>query len=307
MNYFTRLSLAFFLLITALGCDSGSVDPDDAKSGTVFLSINNLNPIPGDYHLEAWIVTAKLETFSLGKFTVGENQTLVDLSGEAIIAGKFDVQFSVDSARVTYVTIEPPGDTDDAPSSTRLMGGLFIDGTATLLTTDVEGIEDGLILAQGSYILETPTNGPNSFEQSGLWFINLTGGPPARGLRITIPIPGWNYQAWTESDGVLLDMGIISNHSQPDNSNLYSGPQPGYNYPGEDFLVNAPSGLVFPLDLPGARVTVSLEPDPDPDPKRSQFILFEGVVPQTTTTGDTYDLVNQTNSWPSGTAVISRK
>ena len=31
----------------------------------------------------------------------------------------------------------------------------------------------------------------------------------------------------------------------------------------EDFLVNAPAGLTFPLDLSGAKIVISVEPDPD--------------------------------------------
>ena len=37
----------------------------------------------------------------------------------------------------------------------------------------------------------------------------------------------------------------------------------GPNYPGEDFLVNAPDGLEFPTDLRGAAVVISIEPSPD--------------------------------------------
>ena len=304
MTYNKRLGLGLILGIIALGCDSSGSESNDPESGVVILTVRDLRPLPGNYHLEAWITTPELTTSSVGKFTVGSDGKILNLSGEEIPRGRFEVPFTVDSARVAYITIEPSGDTDTSPSTTRLMGGLFREGTAELETTDVEGIEDGLILARGNYIVETPTNGSESSEQSGIWFVNLTGGPPARGLRITTPIRGWKYQAWTDADGIPLNMGVISNHSQPDDSNIYSGPQPGYNFPGEDFLVNAPDDLTFPLYVPSTRVTVSLEPDPDPAPERSQFILLEGYVPESVASGTTYNLTNKVDTWPTATIFL---
>ena len=302
------LIFGFTLVFIIFGCDSGDSGTTSPETGAAILTFNNLRPLPGDYHLEGWVVMSDLTTLSLGKFTVGSGGKLFNLAGEELITRRFDTSFPLDSARIAYITIEPPDDVDDSPSTTRLMGGLFVEGSAELRTTDVEGIEDALILARGNYIIETPTNGPDSFEQSGIWFVNLTGGPPARGLRITTPIPGWKHQGWVDIDGVPLNMGVISHHSQPDDSNIYSGPQPGYNYPGEDFLTNAPPSLTFPLSLAGVRVTISLEPDPDPDPERSQLILFEATVPETPESiGTTYDMTNLVDTWPTARMVIIRQ
>ena len=304
MKHTKLLGFGLILGMISLGCDSGGPSNNDPETGVLILTVNDLRPLPGDYHLEAWITTSELTTASIGKFTIGSAGKLLNLSGEEIMAGRFEVPFAVDSVRIAYITIEPPGDADTSPSNTRLMGGLFVENTAELRITDVEGIEDELILARGNYIVETPTNGSESSEQSGIWFVNLTAGPPARGLQIKTPIPGWKYQAWTDADGIALNMGIITNHSQSDDSNIYSGPQPGYNFPGEDFLVNAPDDLIFPLHVGGARVTVSLEPDPDPDPGRSQFILLENTVPESVESNTTYGLINRTSEWPTATIFI---
>ena len=40
----------------------------------------------------------------------------------------------------------------------------------------------------------------------------------------------------------------------------------GPNYPGEDFLQNAPAGLTFPTDLKGMTIVISVEPVPDNSP-----------------------------------------
>ena len=37
----------------------------------------------------------------------------------------------------------------------------------------------------------------------------------------------------------------------------------GPPFPGEDYLVNAPSGLSFPTDLAGGKAVISIEPVPD--------------------------------------------
>ena len=277
---------------------------DDVEMGSLILSVTQMAPLPGDYHLEGWVVDYTTQTRSIGKFAVDASGVLVDLSGAPITARRFDTDFSLDSMTVMYITIEPPGDTNDTPSDTRVMGGLFIDGEVALRATDFEGIEDELILALGNYIVETPTDGPDTNEDSGIWFVNLTGGAPARGLRVAIPIQGWQYQGWAEFDGIPVDMGVITHHSSPDESSTYSGPGAGYNYPGEDFLVNAPQGLTFPLGVGSARLFVSLEPDPDPDPARSQFVLFEAFIPETPVRGQTYNMDNLVDRFPKGTAVI---
>ena len=300
MRYF---GLALALLIIA-GCDSGVDEPDDAETGSLILSVSQMAPLPGDYHLEGWVTTLANPARSIGKFAVDASGALVDLTGTPIEARRFDTGFSLDSAQVLYITIEPPGDTNDSPSDTRLMGGLFIDGQASLQAADFEGIEDELILAAGTYIVDTPTDGPDTNNDSGIWFVNLTGGPPARGLRAAIPIQGWQYQAWTEFDDIAINMGIITHHSRPDDSSMHSGPQLGYNYPGEDFLFNPPPGLVFPISVEGARVYVTLEPEPDPDPAPSQFVLFEARVPGELLPGQTHNMTNLIDRFPIGTAVL---
>ena len=249
------------VLFAVAGCDNNDAAMEEEESGSIYLRIEGLEPLSDGYHLEGWVTDEALTddnlplVRSVGKFNTNENGLLVNMAGEEILAGELKMDFSVAGSYVMFITIEPPNDADATPSNTRLMGGLFIDGTAQLRTTDVEGIEDGLVLSIGNFIVETPTDGPGTNEKSGIWFVNLTGGAPARGLRITIPIEGWSYHGWASFDGIRLDMGRIAHHSSADDLAQYSGTVPGYDYPGEDFLVNAPEGLTFPDDSLGrARV-----------------------------------------------------
>ena len=292
------------ICLVLVRCDSGSDEPDESESGRLILSMQQIVPFPGNSHMEGWIVLLNEPNRSIGKFNVNQSGVLVDLAGNPITTGQIDTEFALEDALAMFVTIEPSGDADDIPSETRLMGGLFVDGQAALRAADVEGIEDELILAAGNYIVDSPTDGPGTNETSGIWFVNLTGGPPARGLRVAIPIQGWHYQGWAEFDGIAVNMGVITHHSRPDESSLYSGPTLGYNYPGEDFLVNAPDGLTFPVPVANAKVFVTLEPAVDQDPAPSQFVLFEGRVPTEPAPNVTYDMVNLIDEFPTGTAVI---
>ena len=83
------------------------------------------------------------------------------------------------------------------------------------------------------------------------------------------------------------------------------GEEPPPDFPGEDFLVNAPAGLVFPADLGGARLLLTLEAtvgDTSVDP--SQLVVLEAILPASVTGGEIIELTNQTANFPVGTAAI---
>jgi len=77
---------------------------------------------------------------------------------------------------------------------------------------------------------------------------------------------GWVYEGWAVIDGIPVSTGTFTNPAAADNFNGFSGTADGPNYPGEDFIENAPEGLTFPTDLTGATIVVSVEPDADNSP-----------------------------------------
>ncbi|MCH8033587.1 MAG: T9SS type A sorting domain-containing protein [Bacteroidetes bacterium] len=92
-----------------------------------------------------------------------------------------------------------------------------------------------------------------------------------------------------------------------DEADPYSGPDPGPPFPGEDFLVNAPSGLTFPTDLSGMTGVISIEPDPDNS--TAPFLLKPLVagIPSNAMDHVTYMMdSNVANSFPTGTAMRSK-
>ena len=106
-------------------------------------------------------------------------------------------------------------------------------------------------------------------------------------------------------DGVTVATGEITHASESDAAAPHSGPMPGFDYPGEDFLFNAPAGLTFPISVDGAIVVVTLEPSPDPDPGRSSLELLRGSVPSNPVAGATYFLERYLSEFPDGDIRIS--
>jgi len=82
------------------------------------------------------------------------------------------------------------------------------------------------------------------------------------------------YEAWVYRDGFKrpLSLGKFRNSFYRDFSNPYIDNKYSPQFPGEDFLMNAPSGFDFPLSLVGltgdsTSVYITMEPYPDPFPK----------------------------------------
>ena len=299
---------ALFLSLSLTACDSGSSDDgDDGGPRTLVLRLDDLEPLPNGFHYEGWVLITTntgLSNLSTGKFNVDANSNPVDLSGNPIAGGAFETDIELERAATFFITIEPNGDTDQTPSPTRLLAGDFANGRAALSTSHGSAVDETLFLATGTFILATPTDGPDTNEDSGVWFINLQTGLPARGLLVPNPLPGWSYQGWVVIDGITVTTGPIQGMSEMDAAAPHSGPMAGFSYPGEDFLVNAPPGLAFPTSVAGSVVIVTLEPSPDPDPAMSPFQLLTGTVPAEAMDSTTYNLSNNTATFPTGSARI---
>ena len=194
-------------------------------------------------HYEGWLIVGD-EKISTGKFADGEE-----------LSFKFDTP--IEDVDKVVVTIEPSGDLDDVPSGVVVLAGDVTNKTAEL-TFPVD-----LSDAAGSVILATPTNGSNSDETSGIWFLELPG--PTVGLDLPELPNGWVYEGWAVYEGTPLTSGRFTEVDEADDFDGYSGPEAGPAFPGEDFLENAPDGVTFPIDLADGEsaVVISVEPDID--------------------------------------------
>lgn len=201
---------------------------------------------------------------------------------------------TLDPATVRSIDVHL-GATADTPVV--FSGDLGPDG-ATLepaLPVDLSG-------AAGQYILATPTNGGSSDERAGVWYVLI---PRAPGLVLPVLPEGFTYEGWVEADGAVLTTGRFDDPATPDDFAGFSGDQGGPPLPGEDFLVSAPAGVTFPLDLAGARTFVTIEPDDDPDPGPSGLTLLAADIPPDAVDHTIYDMVPTLDTLPTIDVVLA--
>ncbi len=258
------------------------------------LNITGLTDLGSGFKYEGWIIVNG-NPISTGTFSV-------DASGN-LSASSFTVdRTNLANATDFVLTIEPSPDSDPAPSSTHILAGSFSGSTANISIADSKALGDDFSAAAGKYVLATPTDDVSTDENSGLWFIDLSGGSPAAGLTLPALPAGWKYEGWAVTGGVPLTTGKFSDPAMPDESAPFSAGMAGPPFPGEDFLLNAPSGMTFPLDLSGGKAVVTIEPSPDnsPEPFGSLKPLV-GDIPASAMDHTTYDL-SANLSFPNGTA-----
>jgi len=256
---------------------------------TLTLSFTNLEPL-AQGHYEGWAIFGE-EKVSTGKFDLGDSLT-------------FRSSRDLSAADKIVITIEADGDTDSVPSGVVILAGDISGDTTNLaFPVDLSGIS-------GNYILATPTNDPTALETSGVWFLKLPP-PPTAGLVLPDLGTGWTYEGWAVNQGTPLSTGKFSTPSGSDEFNGYSGTGDAPPFPGEDYLVNAPAGITFPLDLAdgNSKVVVSIEPDINGvDPTGDAPFQIKPLVADVP--AGTADHVNQNmdlnlGSIPSGSAIIN--
>lgn len=285
------------LLISAIGLFmfSCSNDDDNVPSTTdLTLSIDGLEDLGADFSYEGWIIVNG-SPVSTGTFSVDANGDLSQSS------------FSIDTDQLNAATmfvlsIEPVPDSDPAPAATKLLAGAFDGDNASLSTSTVGSDFEN---ASGKYIIAAPTGtGAAEEEFSGIWFLDNSSGSAVAGLDLPMLTDGWKYEGWVVIDGVPVTTGTFTDANAADLDAPFSGTNAGPSYPGEDFLMNAPSGLAFPTDLRGKTAVISIEPDPDNSTAPFALKPLVGMIPATLS-GNPYDMGNNvTGSFPSG--MVSR-
>jgi hypothetical protein len=284
------LILALFALTFITSC--GDDDASPAKEN-IALTITGLQDLGSDYNYEGWIIVDGTPV-STGLFSV-------DASG---ILSKNTFEVSVDdleAATTFVVSIEPIPDSDPAPSSVKILGGDFIGNSTSLSINHAAALATDFTSSTGAYILATPTNGNDTDELSGVWWLDPAAGPGASLTLPTLP-SGWNFEGWAVIDGTPVSTGTFSSASGVDASDTFSGAESGPPFPGEDFLNNAPSGLTFPTDLTSTTIVISVEPIPDNS--TAPFLLkpLVGNVPSGALDHTLYTMNNNAaNTNPTGT------
>lgn len=245
--------LSFLMIAVSIGFTSCSDDDDNTSTTNETLSIDltGLENLGADFAYEGWVIVDGAPV-STGVFTVNDNGELSNNS--------FNVSGLAD-ATTFILTIEPLPDTDPTPSAVHLVAGDFSGNTANLDVGHGAALNNDFEASSGNFILATPTDSDDTNEYSGLWFLDNSSGMPAIGLDLPELPEGWAYEGWAIIDGSPVSTGTFTSISGVDNATLYSGPNSGPPFPGEDFLLNAPEGKTFPTILEAA--VISIEPVPD--------------------------------------------
>lgn len=288
------LLLAGLTIISACKKDEEMMEePIPMKS--ISLNISGLEDLGSDYVYEGWLIVDGAPV-STGTFMVDANGMLSKTS--------FSLKASdVDGASKFVLSIEPANDSDPAPATTKMMAGDFSGSNATL-NTDLVGDFSN---ASGKYILATPTDGSDNNENSGIWFLDLASGSPSVGLMLPVLPDGWKYEGWVVIEGQPVTTGTFTNTMATDDAAPFSGSMslPDVNgmdgfFPGEDFLMNAPSGLTFPTDIAGGTAVISVEPFPDNSPNPFTLKPLVNAIPAMAMHHTVYDLAQNLN-FPTGT------
>lgn len=298
----SAIVLAAALLLGAQACGNTprQFNPLPAALGDlrgVALGFEGLLPLgEGEGRYAVWVSLDNRDIVGLGPFNVNSDGRPINTDGELI--ERFTADRNLFSAVSVLITIEPGGIPGASPGQARILQGPFVDGVAQL------NVPAPLLVDQaaGSYRVFTPTDGPGTNEGSGLWAVSVDDGP-----LLELP-PLNNVYAWEHyivfPSGQTVSMARFNSPTAPDFLNPFSGSEPAPQFPGEDFLLNAPAGLVFPADLGGARLLLTLEPVLDDTADPSQLVVLEAVLPAVVQGGEIIELTNRTADFPSGTAVV---
>ena len=232
-------------------CDDNENDSNDTSVLT--LNLKGLESLGDGFAYEGWIMVDGAPK-STGTFTVdGAGK----LSATTFMIDEDDLA----AATAFVLSIEPSPDTDPAPAATKLLVGEFSGNTASVSTGTVGSDFDK---ATGKFIVKTPTTTTTDDDYSGIWFLDNSGAMMEAGLDLPELSPGWKYEGWVVIDGTPVTTGTFTMTDKADDAAPFSGSDAsGPAFPGEDFIMNAPSGLTFPTDIQGGTAVISIEPDPD--------------------------------------------
>ncbi len=307
----------FILLIGTFiffGCSTESVQGPEDRISKISMSVQGLND-PGDsvaYH--AWLSWKDIQTEQLDFI---EPLGVLELSGERQYSNSASLpQGYLQGAEFILISMETNSDAT-SPSNNRIIAANLYANTGTFRIGHKQILDYNFESANATFFLDTPTEDPPSANPTrGIWFANYdmqikdildsTGAVIGKdtiesitpGLDLAILPPGWEYQAFVISGSDSFLIGTFRSPDAPDGTKLYSGPNPGYLYPGEDFLVNDPA---MPLDLRGKSVVVKMTPIyPDGGNMPYEVDVFKGAIPSDAQSRINYSLENMTETWPTG-------
>ena len=260
------------------------------------LNISNLKPLPDSLVYVGWITTNADSSIKIFERNV-------DQSGIISVSTTNDFN-GLQKAQQFKVTVEEIPDTGSItnPGSTVILSGRFTLGSASLKVGEGGSIPS----SSGVYTITTPTDTLDN-DLSGIWFtgdIIMINDGTSVGLNLPVLHQGWIYEGLIIINDDTLSTGTFSDPEAPDDFSGYSGATSGYPFPGEDFLVNPPSGLTFPLNLSNASVVVTLGYASNAYPISFSYVILQSIIPADVQANSTHTLTRTDAQIPTGLVSI---
>lgn len=274
------------------------------------INISGLQPLPDSLEYNAWFVwessDKKLQVKRITKFSA-------DINGNFYYRTNYSSGY-FQFAQELWITIEYKYSADTmpkAPSSSKILAGTLKSNLIDLSINHKNALFD-FSTSKGVFVLATPTDTLTTNEKSGLWFVDSVSRPngPKEGLDLPKLPVGWKYQGWITISGKTLAMGKFDDPKAKDTKDTtsnFGSTLSGFNFPGSDFLKNAPTGMTFPLDLSGAKVFITIQPEvynvsvPFAIKTPTNFKVFEATIPNNAVVKTSYPLQNMMTNQPKGT------
>lgn len=242
----------------------------------------------------------------IGVFYHRESGILVDGSNREIQEGLFTLPNQVDAIESVSLALYDNQDLQD-PTVIPFLTGDIVEDRA--LVSFLREFDDA---ADNRFMLGTPTDNNSLInERSGIWFGDLVQGIP----QLNLPqLPnGWIYEGWAIIDDQPLTTGKFARTTVTDLFSGFSDTQaPLPSFPGEDFLLDPPifvfPDLVFPVDLSGQQVAITIEPNVSGADPTGQgpfpMKILQAEVPRLGQAGVLYDLDYALDNLPKATVVL---
>lgn len=287
-----KLNKLSILVLIASSIMFTSCGDDEPLTKNLNLDISGLEDLGSAAIYEGWIMVDGTPK-TTGTFSVDDSGNLSRTSFELDAT-------DLESATAFILTVEPQPDPSPSPSDVHILAGDFTGENSTLTISHGAALGNDFSTSSGTYILATPTDMDDSNEASGIWFLDNSSGAPEVGLDLPTLPSGWAYEGWAVIDGTPVSTGTFTSVTGQDDSAIFSGAG-GPPFPGEDFLIDAPSGLSFPTNLSMGKAVISIEPVPDNNP--APFVLkpLVGDIPADATVHSALDIPQHLN-FPTGTA-----
>ncbi|MDA1028658.1 MAG: hypothetical protein O3B41_06350 [Bacteroidetes bacterium] len=274
-RFIAPLVLGLGIVFFATGCDGDSGTKAPNPKVQMSISTTTLKPLKEGFLYKAW---ARVDGvyYPTDAFNVTETGQFLT-SGSQFRDKSFVLEADITDADLVLISIEGKTGSATAPSNSVILAGDVSGVNATLTSAHTDAMGGNLTGQTGQLTIMTPSDIDLTNEAFGVWYVTVSGTVLTKGLTLPTLNPGWVYQGWVEVGGNLLSTGRFRSTNLSD-SNLYGFPD-GPSFPGEDFFINPPTGVTFPLNLANAKISITVEPQPDDSADPSGIVVLTGQLP----------------------------